>query len=215
MRHFSFKLANGWSIREINWVPLKDLLPMDRWRNLQHFELSNLTVKPNDLANLLGELPQSIRSIELGFLKFFDDSGSFAGLLDEILSRAFWDERDEMNPPRLSISLRVSRFATRSIAIRVDAEIESFLYKQGMNPFRGSRGPDDVELGIGTERDTFNPECEWPRDQDLDWEEEIGRADTGLEEMFERSAVELNHIASIMDDPYAHIIRYKIPDAEA
>lgn len=204
LTHFSFKFDTSAPVT--NWVPLKALLPVDRWTNLQHFELFYFTVKQNDVANLLGELPDSVRSIELGFLDFCAESESHAGLLDEILGRAFWNERDEMNRPRLCISLSVSPQASRSIVIRLDAEIENFLYKQGTNPFRGSGEPNEVELGIGTERDTFN-QCEWPRDQDLNWHEEIHRAHTGLESMLKASRDKLNRIKDMMDEMEVDVVR--------
>ncbi|CAH0043568.1 unnamed protein product [Clonostachys solani] len=199
LTHFSFKVDCADPRPDVDWVPLKALLPVDRWPNLRHFELSYFTVKQNDLADLLGELPRSIRSIELGFLVFFEESESLAGLLDEILRRAFWDERDEMNRPHLGISLRVSRRASRSIAIRVDAEIESFLYKQGMNPFRGARGPNHVELGIGTERDTFNPECEWPCDQNFGWKKQINMAQRWVKTMSKREQYQFDRIGKLVE----------------
>ncbi|CAH0033129.1 unnamed protein product [Clonostachys rhizophaga] len=194
LTHFSFKLTTFYHHPANNWFPLKTLLPINRWTNLRHFELAHLAVRQNDLANLLGGLPQSIRSIELGFLEFFEESESLAGLLDEIHERAFWSGRDEMNRPRLGISLSVGQCASRSIAIRVDAEIETFLYKQGMNPFRGSQQPDDVESGKGTERDVFNPEYEWPRDEDFDWQVEIDRAEKRLSRMLMISEGNLRRI---------------------
>ncbi|CAG9990203.1 unnamed protein product [Clonostachys byssicola] len=198
LKNFSFKVDMAQNGGAWNLVRLKTLLPVGRWTNLRHFELSSFSVKQDDLVSLLGELPQSIRSIELSFLRFrSSESESHASLLEEIRGRALWDERG-MNRPRLGISLRVGQHASKSIVIRVDAEIESFLYKQGMNPFRGSRGPDDVELGIGTERDTFN-QCEWPRDQNFNWTEEIDMTQKRLEKLYKTGEDKLRRLRDTMN----------------
>ncbi|VUC34893.1 unnamed protein product [Clonostachys rosea] len=217
LTHFSFKMNTKYYRRSVDYVPLQALLPVHSWTNLQHFELSHLTVRQRNLANILSALPQSVRSVELSFLHFARRWENFAGLLDEIREKVSWDKRDAEDRPRLCISLRVSGGASTSIAIRVDTEIDNFLYKQGLNPFRGSRAPDGVELGVGTERDVFNPEYEWPRDKSFDWDKKLHQAKRWLSGVFELIEERLINIAEEIElkTEHRHIGELEPEDEES
>ncbi|KAK7212304.1 hypothetical protein V2G26_019482 [Clonostachys chloroleuca] len=170
-----------------SWVPIQQILPVGSWPEMQHFGLSRFPVKQAELVDLLSNLPESVRSIELGFLAFVLADETYAGLIDAVRYHIRWRNRPAALRPRLVILLPISFSAPMGMANRVDSEIQEFLYHGGANPFRGSRGPNDVDFGVATELDVFNPGFKAAHTPDFDWKEEV-QGMVSREDEFSRAA---------------------------
>lgn len=55
-----------------HFIPLRDIFPVDIWKNLRHFGLSRFAVRQNDLLLFLQALPATLRSVELSILFFLE-----------------------------------------------------------------------------------------------------------------------------------------------
>ncbi|VUC23744.1 unnamed protein product [Clonostachys rosea] len=155
------------------WTPLKQFIPISYWPMLRSFRLMDFVVKQDDLVTFLGALPPNVRIIELGQIHFVPGHGDYATLLDLIKTELHWSDRQVAKQPRLTIIIAISDFAPPGMMIWIDFETQEFIYNDGENPFRGPRGPMNVDAGVGVERDAFNPGHEWPHQDDFDWEEEV------------------------------------------
>ena len=143
-----------------HFIPLQTIFPVNRWSNLHHFWLSRFIVMQSDLISLLTALPNTLRSLELSFLDFLEDGGSWRDLLTEIRDVLRWHERDMVSRPKVIVGLDVL-CPEAGFGIWIENEVRGFLYENGPNPFtEGS--PNNVLLGVGVERDTFEPEHERP-----------------------------------------------------
>uniref|UniRef100_A0A8H7N3E0 F-box domain-containing protein n=1 Tax=Bionectria ochroleuca TaxID=29856 RepID=A0A8H7N3E0_BIOOC len=176
LQHFSLTAdmlhLHPWITSE-DWTPLNEFIPIDLWPLLQSFRLMDILVKQDDLVTFLGALPLSVRIIELGQLSFVDGHGDYATLLDLIKHQLHWSDRQVAKQPRLTIIVAISDFAPPGMMNWIDSEVQEFIYNHGRTPFRGPRGPADVDAGVGVERDAFNPDHEWPHRDDFDWEQEV------------------------------------------
>ncbi|CAH0002893.1 unnamed protein product [Clonostachys byssicola] len=176
LQHFSLT-ADLHTVRpsEDNWTALDQIIPADLWPLLRSFRLMDFLVKQDDLVTFLGTLPLSVRTIELGQLEFVPENGDYATLLDLIKHELHWSDRQVAKQPRLTIIVAISDFAPPGMMNWIDSEVQEFIYYHGRNPFRGLRGPVGVDAGVGVERDMFNPDYEWPHQDDFDWEREVKR----------------------------------------
>ncbi|CAH0020266.1 unnamed protein product [Clonostachys rhizophaga] len=156
-----------------DWTPLNEFIPVDLWPLLQSLRLMDILIKQDDLVTFLGALPLNIRNIELGQLHFVSENGDYATLLDLIKDELRWSDRQLAKQPRLTIIIAIDDFAPPGMMNWIDSEIQDFIYNHGGNPFRGPLGPMGVDAGVGVERDAFNPDHEWPHQDDFDWEEEV------------------------------------------
>ncbi|CAH0058834.1 unnamed protein product [Clonostachys solani] len=174
LQHFSLAAdIHTFRLDEYDWTPLNQFIPADFWPLLRSFRLMGFLVKQGDLVTFLGVLPLSVRSIELGQLSFVRGHGNYATLLDLIKDELHWSDRQVAKQPRLTIIIAIDRFAPPGMMNWIDSETQEFIYNHGRNPFRGPRGPVDVDAGVGVERDAFNPDHEWPYQDDFDWEQEV------------------------------------------
>jgi hypothetical protein len=145
--------------------PLQSIMPVEKWPNLRHFELSGFLVSRYDIVSFLAALPKSIRSIELSMLGFLDEDGGgwYSALEDirqSIRENALWEERDVTSRPKLTIGLPlVNDEIGRNIWI--EKEVSEFIYGEGENPFEQSCRC-HVPFGVGTQKDSFDPNFERP-----------------------------------------------------
>ncbi|KAI1451260.1 hypothetical protein F4805DRAFT_452027 [Annulohypoxylon moriforme] len=145
------------------FVPLRSVFPIERWPRLRHFGLNNFLVTQEDVLALLAALPSTVRTIELGFLRFLDDSGSHEGLLNDMRDTLGWQDRAEEERPKVTISTEMADHGWSGRAIWVDKEIDDFLYRGGENVFgHDGWGPNRIAQGFGTVRDAFDPAWERP-----------------------------------------------------
>ena len=169
MEHFSLRtnvernedpvLANGWGVH--NHVPLRTIIPVDKWPRLRHLGLSGFLVQQTDVVSLLASLPPTVRSVELSFLYFLDGSGSYRDLLVDMREKLGWSTRPETRRPKVRVGVSIAPIVGR--AIWVDKEVDQFLYRDGENPFGfGSGFPNTVRMGKGIWRDRFDPAYEQP-----------------------------------------------------
>lgn len=91
-----------------HFTPLLDIFPIERWPNLRHFGLSKFLVRQDDVMSLLVALPASIRTVELSFLCFLIDGGSYKTLLDEMRDTLDWRTRNAAIRPKVKIGLDTS-----------------------------------------------------------------------------------------------------------
>ncbi|CAI6097672.1 unnamed protein product [Clonostachys chloroleuca] len=170
LQHFSLTAGMHHLLLNVDyWTPLNEFIPIDLWPLLQSFRLMDIMVQQDDLVAFLGALPLNVRTIELGQLRFFSRHGDYATLLDLIKGELHWSDRQLAKQPRLTIIIAISDFAPPGMMNWIDSEIQDFIYNHGDNPFRGM----GVDAGVGVERDAFNPDYEWPHQDDFDWEQEV------------------------------------------
>ena len=74
-------------------IPLKSILPTDKWAHLQHFGILGLLVKKDDVIAILAALPATLRSVELSFLSFLGDDSSYNALLEDMRDKLGWQDR--------------------------------------------------------------------------------------------------------------------------
>ncbi|RDW56947.1 hypothetical protein BP5796_13014 [Coleophoma crateriformis] len=135
-------------------IPLRTIFPVDRWQKLQHFGLSNFLVQQPDLLSLLAALPTTLQSVELSFLKFVHNSGSYRDTLVDIRDTLGWRDRAANERPRVIIHVYESLILSSEPRkyICVDEQANRFLYDDEANPFDNKSGGDRPTHGIGVER---------------------------------------------------------------
>lgn len=144
-----------------DYIPLRDIFPVDAWARLSHFGLSRFAVRQDDLLSFLGALPPTLRSVELSFLHFME--GNWRDLVAGMRSQLGWRERPAGQRPRVAIGLPDCLHRPRR-GIWADAPVERFLYYHEPNPFGADGGhPSQIERGWGgVVKDTFDPSYERP-----------------------------------------------------
>ena len=171
MQHFTLSVSVGVDTLDdaiqppgtdprIHYIPLQTVFPVDKWSKLRHFGLSRFPVVQSDLIALLAALPETLRSVELSFLRFLCDEGSWHGLLIDMRDKVRWHERVATARPKIKIALEL-HCPKVGFGIWVDNEAAAVLYENGRNPFDGI-GLDSVSNGAGMVRDSFEPEHERP-----------------------------------------------------
>ncbi|KAK6065434.1 hypothetical protein SCUP234_12552 [Seiridium cupressi] len=138
-----------------NFVPLKTLLPVEKWHKLRHFGLLNFLVKQDDLLALLASLPTSVRSVELGFFRFLDRK-SFKDLLDGMRKTLDWGSRPVNERP--VVTILCVEYATKLPWRYMWAQdaVNDFLYRGAVNPFGTDGDRPDQNRGAVI-RDPFLP----------------------------------------------------------
>lgn len=145
--------------RHGNFVPLSTVFPVDRWRGLRHFGLSQFVVRLDDLLSFLGTLPATLRSVELNCLMF--KTGSYQALLEGMRASLDWRGRIARERPRVTVATTVD--SERGRIVWADKEVGDFLYGDGPIPFHNPWGAGRVlEIGVGVERDPFDPNYDRP-----------------------------------------------------
>ena len=143
------------------------IFPVEKWSRLRHFGLSNFIVVEDDVLGFLGQLPPSVRSLELSFLLLIKGVrfGTYYSLLTRMRDSNVlnWRGRPVEKRPRVSICVEFGPVTGRYICLH--EEVDEFLYSEGENPFAEPRDWliwDFVPHGKGTVRDAFEPEHERP-----------------------------------------------------
>ncbi|KAI0809578.1 hypothetical protein GGR55DRAFT_689337 [Xylaria sp. FL0064] len=145
-----------------HFIPLLNIFPTDKWPRLRHFQLSGFLVQQTDVVSLLASLPPTLRSVELSFLIFLDNGGTYRTLLDEMGDTLGWQDRAANVRPTVSIGVHLGRQCAGR-AIWVDKETYDFLYRDDENPFRyGGHIFYPVPKGKGVVRDVFDLAHERP-----------------------------------------------------
>ena len=144
-------------------VQLRTIFPIDRWQRLRRFGLSGVVVRQNNLVSLLAAMPASLRSVELGFL-FFHGGATHRSLLCAMRGGLDWRELPAVERPRVRKGAGSFASVVVGRATWVEGEVADFLYGEGRNPFgvEGDPWPDNIQIGVGVERDEFDPAYERP-----------------------------------------------------
>ncbi|VUC22531.1 unnamed protein product [Clonostachys rosea] len=143
------------------FTPLLSIFPVERWPRLRHWGLSGFSVRMDDLLDLLSQLPETLRSVELSFLKFQDGHGSHRELLIHLRDTLGWRGRDLADRPKVSMGWQEEGvFRGDGYAVWVDDEVNEFLYGDGGNPF--SETYPWIKDDIGMQKCYFDPELERP-----------------------------------------------------
>ncbi|PWY81739.1 hypothetical protein BO94DRAFT_425393, partial [Aspergillus sclerotioniger CBS 115572] len=116
-------------------IPIRTIFPIEKWTNLQHFELSSFVITKDDMVSFLAALPKTICSIKLRRLNFFKKSDHWPGLLIDIRDKLHWRERDIKSRPKLTIIIDKVLATPPWWAIWIEDEVSKFLYENGPNPF--------------------------------------------------------------------------------
>jgi hypothetical protein len=141
-------------------IPLKEVLPIEKWPKLCHLGLSRFSVDTSELINILRLVPLSLRSIDLEFIQFPFDEFRLTGLLERMREELDWAKRDQRLKPTVTIAMAGHRKWPGRF-IKLTDEVASFLYGSGENPLNGrdTRSPKD---GWGTNHDLFEAEYTRP-----------------------------------------------------
>ncbi|KAL2854576.1 hypothetical protein BJX68DRAFT_264474 [Aspergillus pseudodeflectus] len=138
-------------------VPLHTIFPAETWRSLQHFSLSKFLVEEDDIVSFLSSLPDTLRSVHLGFLYFVNHGGTYGTLLEDMRDKLDWRSRPSSDLPVVTIALP-TEYIQVGHAIWLDKEVREFLYADGANPF-WNRGNGMMKAGVV--RDAFIPGVHW------------------------------------------------------
>jgi hypothetical protein len=147
-------------------IPLNGIVPVEKWSNLRHFELSSFVISQDDCISFLNTLPKSIRSIELSMLEFLD-VGTWYSMLKEIRRRVsegtLWRELNVTSSPKITIGVSDVDGIPPSYGrgTWIEKEVHDFVYGGEENPFRESR-PLGIPYGTGMKKDAFDPNFERP-----------------------------------------------------
>ncbi|ETS77093.1 hypothetical protein PFICI_10967 [Pestalotiopsis fici W106-1] len=141
---------------------LRSMLPFHSWPKLQHFGLSRAIVRHEDLVSILQTLPSTIRSVELSELRFFDErpnpNHSRRGFLRRLREDLEWRTRQPEDQPRIAFHTGAREGMTRQDCF--DAEVASFVYGDGPNPFDQLDAVPNVQMGYA--RDPLEPDYRVP-----------------------------------------------------
>ncbi|KUL84067.1 hypothetical protein ZTR_07439 [Talaromyces verruculosus] len=150
LKHFNLQInVNYEKARHFNWppdhpfdpedfVPLKTILPTvsEKWKKLQHFGLSGLLVRGDELLGVLADLPTSIRSVELSHLEFLDrNPNAYHDLLVGIRDTLRWGEREVHKRPVLTVHHKGEN-SFNMLYSCYDKAVNDFVYHGGLDPFR-------------------------------------------------------------------------------
>ncbi|KAJ5214408.1 hypothetical protein N7449_001577 [Penicillium cf. viridicatum] len=146
------------NLHSITPVSLKSIFPIDNWPKLRHFELSRFIVSQSDVIWFLSELPGTVRSVNLSFLKFVDNGNHWCSFLaemrEQIRENRLWSDR------RRSVTIGCDQdISLPGRAKWIGKEVDEFLYENGENPFFDPP-MDMVKTEYGTEKDALDPNNE-------------------------------------------------------
>lgn len=141
-------------------IPLKEVLPIQSWPTLCHLGLSRFSMNTSEMIDMLNLVPDSLRSIELGFLEFPDDEDHLPGLLNRMREDLNWASRDPPFKPTVTIAMEgFTKMPGRFV--EVTDEVASFLYGSGEIPIDGEN-TGSPKIWMGLCRDLFEAEYTRP-----------------------------------------------------
>ncbi|KAF5648034.1 tartrate transporter [Fusarium sp. NRRL 52700] len=141
---------------EQNGMPVRSMFPVHEWSNLRRLCLSRSFIKQRDLMAFIPTLPKSLESLELSFLSFFPDEGTYRDLLQDMRCNLGWRERPSANQPKLIVLVIENELSIDQIAMDVSCAAMEYLYRHGENPFVEDQILEVLE-GKGTPVDLFDP----------------------------------------------------------
>ncbi|RSL67297.1 hypothetical protein CEP53_003070 [Fusarium sp. AF-6] len=140
------------------FVSLFSVFPIDHLAKLKHFGLSCMQVAQDDLVSFLAKLPSTLQSVELSFLAFLEEQGNYWGLLSDIRDKLGWRVRPIDARVKICVLIKYNQTQVGRY-IRLDKEVQDYVYGSGPPPFRPSGY---ISYGTGVQQDEFNPHWERP-----------------------------------------------------
>ncbi|EWG42586.1 hypothetical protein FVEG_04350 [Fusarium verticillioides 7600] len=136
----------SWCCDMQDFISLYDIFPVDIFSagKLRHFGLCGLSVKQDDLISFLGNLPSTLRSVELSFLALVRGHGTHATMLAEVRDKLGWRHRPVNEKGRY---------------VCLDKEVHEYIYGDGPMPFIASERWEVAHFtwGTGIIYDEFDP----------------------------------------------------------
>lgn len=119
------------------WLPLSSIIPVGIWQKIRHFGLSGFIVDVDELISVLAAQPTTLRSVELSYLIFTEDTflGQRTGyihLLEKMRDTLRWRERVKEEMPRVMI--HVNSWKKNEFKC-LDYFVNDYLYGTGTNLF--------------------------------------------------------------------------------
>nr|RBR01355.1 hypothetical protein FVER53263_04350 [Fusarium verticillioides] len=150
----------SWCCDMQDFISLYDIFPVDIFSagKLRHFGLCGLSVKQDDLISFLGNLPSTLRSVELSFLALVRGHGTHATMLAEVCDKLGWRHRPVNERVKVSISMMLNvRSEGRYVCL--DKEVHEYIYGDGPMPFIASERWEVAHFtwGTGIIYDEFDP----------------------------------------------------------
>ncbi|SCO91963.1 uncharacterized protein FRV6_16091 [Fusarium oxysporum] len=141
-----YNLGDGSLVEMRDYVSLFDLFPLDAWPKLRHFGLVGMQVTQENIISFLGQLPSTVRSIDLSFLAILEGQGTHEGTLTDIRDKLGW--RSLPLEKRISIRYLVHGGPCQGPSpspsyICLNKEVEEYVYEDGPLPVESSRHPRD------------------------------------------------------------------------
>jgi hypothetical protein len=59
------------------WLPLPSIIPVGKWQETRHMGISGILVDLDELISILASQPRTLRSVELSYLIFTEDTNHF------------------------------------------------------------------------------------------------------------------------------------------
>lgn len=157
-------------------IPLNDIVPVEYWSSLRHFELSGFVISQDDCVSFLSTLPPSIQSIELSMLEFYDDNAAdwyimLKKIRQMVSESTSWRDLNAASRPRFTIGVpdAVGMPAEYGKGKWIEKEVQDFVYNDGENPIKES-DPLDIPKGIGMLKDAFDAGFRRPNVESRDLE---------------------------------------------
>ncbi|RBR14416.1 hypothetical protein FVER53590_04350 [Fusarium verticillioides] len=150
----------SWCCNMQDFISLYDIFPVDIFSagKLRHFGLCGLSVKQDDLISFLGNLPSTLRSVELSFLALVRGHGTHATMLAEVRDKLGWRHRPVNERVKVSISMMLN-VRSKGRYVCLDNEVHEYIYGDGPMPFIASerRKVAHFRWGTGIIYDEFDP----------------------------------------------------------
>ncbi|SCO44906.1 uncharacterized protein FFNC_10112 [Fusarium fujikuroi] len=118
-----------------NGMPLRSMFPVKDWSNLRHFALSRSFVKQRDVMAFISTLPSSLESLELSFLSFLPQEGTYRDLLHDMRCNLGWRERLVRDQPKLIVFVVENELRMDGVVIDLSLAAMDYVYRHGENPF--------------------------------------------------------------------------------
>lgn len=141
---------------EQNGMPLGSMFPVKDWSNLRRFALSRSFVKQRDVMAFISTLPSSLESLELSFLSFLFQEGTYRDLLQDMRCNLGWRERLVRDQPKFIIFVAENEFKMIGVVIDLSLAAMDYVYRHGENPFVEGQIMEVLE-GKGCRVDILDP----------------------------------------------------------
>ncbi|RKL38393.1 hypothetical protein BFJ72_g7204 [Fusarium proliferatum] len=116
-------------------MPLRSMFPVKDWSNIRRFALSRSFVKQRDVMAFISTLPSSLESLELSFLSFLPQEGTYRDLLRDMRYNLGWRERLVRDQPKLIVFVVENELTMDGVVIDLSLAAMDYVYRHGENPF--------------------------------------------------------------------------------